>query len=129
MESIGIGLVIVSHSKHIAEGVVELISKVAKDVPITYVGGTEGGGSGGIGTSFDQVDRVVSENPADTLLVFFDLGSAKMNLKMVTDFSDKSIIINRVPIVEGAYNAAALLQAGAELSVIQIQLAELEINK
>lgn len=124
MESIGIGLVIVSHSKHIAEGVVELISKVAKDVPITYVGGTEGGG---IGTSFDQVDRVVSENPADTLLV--DLGSAKMNLKMVTDFSDKSIIINRVPIVEGAYNAAALLQAGAELSVIQIQLAELEINK
>ncbi|CTG81646.1 TPA: PTS-dependent dihydroxyacetone kinase phosphotransferase subunit DhaM [Streptococcus pneumoniae] len=98
MESIGIGigLVIVSHSKHIAEGVVELISKVAKDVPITYVGGTEGGG---IGTSFDQVDRVVSENPADTLLVFFDLGSAKMNLKMVTDFSDKSIIINRVPII------------------------------
>lgn len=51
-----------------------------------------------------------------------------MNLKMVTDFSDKSII-NRVPIVEGAYNAAALLQAGAELSVIQTQLAELEINK
>lgn len=127
MESIGIGLVIVSHSKHIAEGVVELISKVAKDVPITYVGGTTEGG--GIGTSFDQVDRVVSENPADTLLAFFDLGSAKMNLKMVTDFSDKSIIINRVPIVEGAYNAAALLQAGAELSVIQIQLAELEINK
>ncbi|VKF07265.1 phosphotransferase mannnose-specific family component IIA [Streptococcus pneumoniae] len=72
MESIG--LVIVSHSKHIAEGVVELISKVAKDVPITYVRGTEGGG---IGTSFEQVDRVVSENPADTLLAFFDLGSAK----------------------------------------------------
>ncbi|CGE79705.1 phosphotransferase mannnose-specific family component IIA [Streptococcus pneumoniae] len=124
MESIG--LVIVSHSKHIAEGVVKLISKVAKDVPITYVGGTEGRG---IGTSFDQVDRVVSKNPADTLLAFFDLGSAKMNLKMVADFSDKSIIINRVPIVEGAYTAAALLQAGAELSVIPTQLEELEINK
>ena len=87
-----IGLVIVSHSKHIAQGVVELISEVAKDVPITYVGGTE---DGGIGTSFDQVDRVVSENPADTLLAFFDLGSAKMNLEMVADFSDKSIRINR----------------------------------
>ena len=92
----------------------------------TYVGGTE---DGGIGTSFDQVDRVVSENPADTLLAFFDLGSAKMNLEMVADFSDKSIMINRVPIVEGAYTAAALLQAGAELSVIQTQLSELEINK
>ena len=50
-----IGLVIVSHSKHIAQGLVELIGEVAKDVPITYVGGTE---DGGIGTSFDQVDRL-----------------------------------------------------------------------
>ena len=121
-----IGLVIVSHSKHIAQGLVELIGEVAKDVSITYVGGTE---DGGIGTSFDQVDRVVFENPADTLLAFFDLGSAKMNLEMVADFSDKSIIINSVPIVEGAYTVAALLQAGAELSVIQTQLSELEINK
>ena len=49
---------------------------------------------------------------------------------MVADFSDKSIVINRVPIVEGAYTAAALLQAGAELSVIQTQLSEIElINK
>ena len=48
---------------------------------------------------------------------------------MVADFSDKSIMINRVPIVEGAYTASALHQAGAELSVIQTQLAELEINK
>ena len=120
-----IGLVIVSHSKNIAQGVVELISEVAKDVSITYVGGIE---DGGIGTSFDQVDRLF-RNPADTLLAFFDLGSAKMNLEMVADFSDKSIMINRVPIVEGAYTAAALLQAGAELSVIQTQLSELEINK
>jgi len=52
-----VGLVIVSHSKHIAEGVVELISEVAKDVPITYVGGTE---DGGIGTSFDQVEAELS---------------------------------------------------------------------
>ncbi len=126
MESIGIDLVIVSHSKHIAECVVELISKVAKDVLITYGGGTE---SGGIGTSFDQVDRVVSENPADTLLVFFDLGSAKMMLNMVTDFSDKSISINSVPIVEATYIVGSLLHSDAKLSVIQKQLAELEMNK
>ena len=84
----------------------------------------------GIGTSFESSDRVVSEKSSTILLLaFFDLGSAKMNLEMVDDFSDKSIIINRVPIVEGAYTAAALLQAGAELSVIQTQLSELEINK
>lgn len=121
-----VGMVVVSHSKYIAQGVIELISEVAKDVSITYVGGTE---DGGIGTSFDQVQAVVDQNDKDTLLAFFDLGSAKMNLEMVADFSDKEIIINSVPIVEGAYTAAALLQAGANLDSIETQLEELKINK
>lgn len=121
-----IGIVVVSHSKHIAQGVIDLISEVARDISITYVGGTE---DGGIGTSFDQVQAVVEQNDKDTLLAFFDLGSAKMNLELVADFSEKTIIINSVPIVEGSYTAAALLQAGAELSNIQAQLSELSINK
>ncbi|HGD1215008.1 TPA: dihydroxyacetone kinase phosphoryl donor subunit DhaM [Streptococcus agalactiae] len=121
-----IGIIVVSHSKNIAQGVVDLISEVAKDVSITYVGGTE---DGEIGTSFDQVQQIVEQNDKKTLLVFFDLGSAKMNLELVADFSEKNIIINSVPVVEGAYTAAALLQAGADLDSIQSQLAELTINK
>ena len=121
-----IGIIVVSHSKNIAQGVVDLISEVAKDVSITYVGGTE---DGEIGTSFDQVQQIVEQNDKNTLLAFFDLGSAKMNLELVADFSEKNIIINSVPVVEGAYTAAALLQAGADLDSIQSQLAELTINK
>ncbi|HEO0138744.1 TPA: dihydroxyacetone kinase phosphoryl donor subunit DhaM [Streptococcus agalactiae] len=121
-----IGIIVVSHSKNIAQGVVNLISEVAKDVSITYVGGTE---DGEIGTSFDQVQQIVEQNDKKTLLAFFDLGSAKMNLELVADFSEKNIIINSVPVVEGAYTAAALLQAGADLDSIQSQLAELTINK
>ncbi|MFC5632120.1 MULTISPECIES: dihydroxyacetone kinase phosphoryl donor subunit DhaM [Streptococcus] len=121
-----IGIVVVSHSKHIAQGVIDLISEVARDISITYVGGTE---DGGIGTSFDQVQAVVEQNDKDTLLAFFDLGSAKMNLELVADFSEKTIIINSVPIVEGTYTAAALLQAGADLDSIQTQLSDLTINK
>ncbi|CFQ93422.1 dihydroxyacetone kinase phosphoryl donor subunit DhaM [Streptococcus agalactiae] len=121
-----IGIIVVSHSKNIAQGVVDLISEVAKDVSITYVGGTE---DGEIGTSFDQVQQIVEQNDKKTLLAFFDLGSAKMNLELVADFSEKNIIINSVPVVEGAYPAAALLQAGADLDSIQSQLAELTINK
>ncbi|MCC9860723.1 PTS-dependent dihydroxyacetone kinase phosphotransferase subunit DhaM, partial [Streptococcus agalactiae] len=119
-----IGIIVVSHSKNIAQGVVDLISEVAKDVSITYVGGTE---DGEIGTSFDQVQQIVEQNDKKTLLAFFDLGSAKMNLELVADFSEKNIIINSVPVVEGAYTAAALLQAGADLDSIQSQLAELTI--
>ncbi|EPX05150.1 dihydroxyacetone kinase phosphoryl donor subunit DhaM [Streptococcus agalactiae] len=121
-----IGIIVVSHSKNIAQGVVDLISEVAKDVSITYVGGTE---DGEIGTSFDQVQQIVEQNDKKTLLAFFDLGSAKMNLELVADFSEKNIIINSVPVVEGAYTATALLQAGADLDSIQSQLAELTINK
>ncbi|HFH7207992.1 TPA: dihydroxyacetone kinase phosphoryl donor subunit DhaM [Streptococcus agalactiae] len=121
-----IGIIVVSHSKNIVQGVVDLISEVAKDVSITYVGGTE---DGEIGTSFDQVQQIVEQNDKKTLLAFFDLGSAKMNLELVADFSEKNIIINSVPVVEGAYTAAALLQAGADLDSIQSQLAELTINK
>ncbi|MFH5699267.1 dihydroxyacetone kinase phosphoryl donor subunit DhaM [Streptococcus agalactiae] len=121
-----IGIIVVSHSKNIAQGVVDLISEVAKDFSITYVGGTE---DGEIGTSFDQVQQIVEQNDKKTLLAFFDLGSAKMNLELVADFSEKNIIINSVPVVEGAYTAAALLQAGADLDSIQSQLAELTINK
>ncbi|KAF1234269.1 dihydroxyacetone kinase phosphoryl donor subunit DhaM [Streptococcus agalactiae] len=121
-----IGIIVVSHSKNIAQGVVDLISEVAKDVSITYVGGTE---DGEIGTSFDQVQQIVEQNDKKTLLAFSDLGSAKMNLELVADFSEKNIIINSVPVVEGAYTAAALLQAGADLDSIQSQLAELTINK
>ncbi|MDE7498468.1 PTS mannose family transporter subunit IIA, partial [Streptococcus agalactiae] len=53
-----IGIIVVSHSKNIAQGVVDLISEVAKDVSITYVGGTE---DGEIGTSFDQVQQIVEQ--------------------------------------------------------------------
>lgn len=121
-----LGMIIVSHSKNLAQGLVDLIEEVAKDVEITYVGGLE---DGSIGTSFDQVQEIVDKNNKETLLAFFDLGSARMNMEMVADFSDKTIIINTVPVVEGAYTAAALIQAGADLDTIQAQLAELAINK
>lgn len=121
-----LGLIIVSHSKNLAQGLVDLINEVAKDVEITYVGGLE---DGRIGTSFEQVQEIVDSNSKETLLAFFDLGSARMNIEMVADFSDKTIILNTVPIVEGAYTAAALIQAGANIDIIQEQLAELTINK
>ncbi|WP_203265845.1 dihydroxyacetone kinase phosphoryl donor subunit DhaM [Streptococcus uberis] len=121
-----LGILIVSHSKHIAQGVYDLVQEVAKDVSITFVGGDL---DGGIGTSFDQVQQIVDDNPKEKLLAFFDLGSARMNLEMVADFSDKEIHIVQVPIVEGTYTAAALIQAGLDQDGILAQLTELEINK
>lgn len=85
-----VGLVLVSHSAQIAQGLYQLIREVAKDIDISYVGGTE---DGGIGTSFDRIQTAIEENPAQVLLTFYDLGSARMNLEMVSEFSEKDIHI------------------------------------
>ncbi|WP_159545794.1 dihydroxyacetone kinase phosphoryl donor subunit DhaM [Streptococcus halichoeri] len=121
-----LGMVIVSHSKNIAQGVVDLLLEVSQDVAITYIGGSE---DGGIGTSFEQVQAKIDANPQDDLLAFYDLGSAGMNLEMAADVTDKTLTVLKVPIVEGAYTAAALIQAGVAKEVILAQLKELEIKK
>lgn len=121
-----LGIIIVSHSKNLAQGIVDLLEQVAKDVSITYVGGNE---DGEIGTSFEQVQEIIDDNSANDLLAFFDLGSARMNLEMAIDFSDKKIQIMSVPVVEGAYTAAALIQAGVDKACVLEQLCELEIKK
>ena len=121
-----IGIAIISHSNLVAKGIEQLIREVARDIPLVAIGGTE---DGGIGTSFDRINQAVEILPTDIVLAFFDLGSAKMNLELVNDFSDKEIQIQSTPILEGAYTASALLQAGASLEVISHQLAELQIEK
>lgn len=120
------GVVIVSHSKHIAQGISDLLNEVAKEVSITFVGGDE---EGGIGSSFDTALEAIESNDKDKLLAFFDLGSAKMNLEMAIEMTDKEVEVFQVAVVEGAYTAAALLQAGADIAVIKEQLQELNINK
>ena len=87
-----LGIVIVSHSADIAKGLVSLIREVAPDIPLTATGGLE---DGGLGSSFDHVQVAVDSQPAKRLLAFYDLGSARMNLEMVEEFSDKEISFNR----------------------------------
>ena len=95
-----LGIVIVSHSADIAKGLVSLIREVAPDIPLTATGGLE---DGGLGSSFDHVQVAVDSQPARRLLAFYDLGSARMNLEMLEEFSDKEILIQQVPLIEGAY--------------------------
>lgn len=120
------GIVIVSHSANIAQGIYDLIQEVAKDVSITYVGGTE---EGGIGTSFETASQAMESNSAESLLAFYDLGSAKMNLEMAIEFTTKEVEVFDVPVVEGTYTAAALLQAGVDLDTVKAQLAEMKLKK
>lgn len=120
-----VGIVIVSHIPEIAAGLATLLKEAAKDVSITYAGGTD---DGGVGTSFDKINAAVAENKADDLFAFYDLGSAKMNLKMAMEMSDKYIRLMDTAFVESAYTAAALIQADAELEEILKQLEPLKVK-
>ena len=120
------GIVIASHSRAIAGGLVDLIREVAPDIALTWTGGLE---NGGLGSDFEAVQTAVEENEADQILAFYDLGSARMNLEMVQEFSEKELGILQVPLVEGAYTASALLQAGASQTEILSQVNQLTITK
>lgn len=71
----------------------------------------------------------IEENTADTLLAFYDLGSAKLNLELACETCTKKVLMQPVPIVEGTFAAAVLLQAGAALSEVLDELEPLKITK
>lgn len=120
-----LGIALVSHVPELAEGLPKLLTQVAGDVSITTAGGTN---DGGIGTSMDKIMKAFDDNKADEILAFYDLGSAKMNLEMAMEMTDKKIHLYDVAFVEGAYTAASLIQAGVSLEDIEMQLKPLTIK-
>lgn len=120
-----LGITIVSHVPEIAVGIEKLIKQVAKDVPLTLAGGTN---DNDIGTSMDKIINAFNENQADEILAFYDLGSAKLNLEMAVEFSDKKVHLYNTALIEGAYTAASLLQVEVPLKEIEEQLQPLVIK-
>ncbi|MDV0431657.1 dihydroxyacetone kinase phosphoryl donor subunit DhaM [Lactiplantibacillus sp. DA1] len=120
-----LGIVIVSHVPEIAAGVQRLLAQVAKDVSITIAGGTD---DHQVGTSMVKITQAFEANTADELLAFYDLGSAKMNLEMAIEMSDKTVHLYDTALVESAYTAASLLQADVSLTDVEAQLTPLKIK-
>ena len=98
---------------------------MAKDISITYAGGTD---ENDIGTSMEKISEALTTNTADEILAFYDLGSARMNLDMAIEFSDKTIHVYDTALVESSYVAASLLQARVDLPTIEQQLKPLKIK-
>lgn len=121
-----LGITLVSHVSEIPTGLTKLLDQVAKDVSITNAGGTN---EEDIGTSMDKVLQAFSDNKADEILAFYDLGSAKMNLELAMEMTSKKIHLYDVAFIEGAYTAATLIEAGVDLTEIEKQLEPLKIKK
>jgi PTS hybrid protein len=115
-----VGLVIVSHSAKLAEGVAELVANMQPGLPVRAAGGTA---DGRLGTSADKIQRAIAEvlNP-DGVLVLLDLGSALMStevaLEWLSDEERALVIVSDAPLVEGAVLAA--VNAGLGLTAAEL---------
>ena len=114
------GLVFVSHSAKIAEGLVELAAQMAPETALIAAGGTD---DGRIGTSFDRVSAAIAEADAGHgVVVLCDLGSAILTAETALDFLDdevrERVRIADAPIVEGGVAAAVAAQAGDGLEAV-----------
>ena len=114
-----VGLVIVSHSASIADGVAELVAQVAgPDVAIITAGG---GPDGTLGTDGDRVRAAL--RAADTgagAVVLVDLGSALLSVRAALSELDgeANVVLADAPLVEGAISAGVTASTGASLAEV-----------
>jgi PTS hybrid protein len=116
-----VGLVVVSHSAKIAEGVVEMAAQMAAGVRLRAAGGTD---EGGIGTDATLIaDAIADADDGDGVLVFADLGSAVLSAQLAIDeLVDEErrgrVRIAEAPLVEGAVIAAIQASTGSSLDEV-----------
>ena len=110
-----VGIVIVSHSQRLAEGVVEIAKMMAPEARIAAAGGLEDGTTG---TSFDRILAACEAVDAgDGVAVLMDMGSAVMTTEMVVEaLENRTVKMLDAPLVEGAVLAAVEAQAGTMAS-------------
>ena len=113
----GVGLLIVSHSRKVAEGVRELAEQVSQGhVPIAAVGGMA---DGSLGTNADDIRAAAEQLVAasvDGVAVLLDLGSAVMSTELALEGFDTPHRICNAPLVEGAIVAAVEASIGSDLA-------------
>jgi PTS hybrid protein len=112
-----VGLVVVSHSAKLADGVVEVAAQMAPDVAVVAAGGTA---DGGIGTDFDAVDAALDRADGGAgAVILYDLGSARMIAETVLESrEDPHAVLVDAPLVEGTVAAAVAAQGGSPLAEV-----------
>jgi PTS hybrid protein len=111
-----VGLVLVSHSSSIAEGLAELAAQVAgPSVPIVAIGGAA---DGSLGTDGGKVlDALRNAAAAGGAVVLMDLGSSVLSVRAAqAELSAEELerlVIADAPLVEGTIAAAVTASTGA----------------
>lgn len=121
-----ISLVVVSHSRKLAEGVAELALQMTQGrVPLAIAGGIDDP-EHPIGTDaqavFTAIESVFSD---EGVLVLMDLGSALLSaesaLEFLTPEQQAKVVLCAAPLVEGTIAAAVQASIGADLATVKAE--------
>jgi dihydroxyacetone kinase phosphotransfer subunit len=114
-----VGLVLVSHSASIAEGLAELVGQVAgPDVPVVAAGG---GPDDSLGTDGGKVlEAMRSAAVGSGAVVLMDLGSSVLSVRAALQELDEEtrgkLEIADAPLIEGAIAAGVTASTGAAVA-------------
>ena len=116
-----VGVVLVSHSAKLAEGLAELVRELGGDqVPVIAAGGMD---DGSLGTSYGRIEEAVREaDQGAGVLLLGDLGSALLTVKTLLDEGvgkDARAVLADAPFVEGAVAAVVTASAGGDLEAVR----------
>jgi phosphoenolpyruvate---glycerone phosphotransferase subunit DhaM len=120
-----VGIVLISHSRALAEGAAELARQMGVgEVTVEPAGGADGGG---LGTSIDLLDSAVraADGGAGVVLIA-DLGSSVLTARTyLEDRADAGagsatgdVVLADAPFVEGAVAAASAAAGGADVAAV-----------
>ncbi|HSJ43627.1 MAG TPA: dihydroxyacetone kinase phosphoryl donor subunit DhaM [Euzebyales bacterium] len=115
-----VGLVLVSHSDRLVEGLRDLVAQMEPEVPFALAGGTD---DGELGTSLELVMAAIDDaDSGDGAVILYDLGSAEMTAESALEFLDydqrERVLVVDAPLVEGAIAAASTAGGGANLGQV-----------
>jgi dihydroxyacetone kinase phosphotransfer subunit len=123
-----VGIVIVSHSKLVAQGAADMVRQMVGDeVPLAWCGGNA---DGGLGTSVEAIMQAIDRAWSDKgVAILVDLGGAETNSEMAVEMLDGGrpgmVVVCNAPVVEGAVMAATEASGGASLAEVRATAEEL----
>ena len=114
-----VGLLLVSHSRDLAEGVAALARQMAGSIVVQAVGGDD---AGGLGTSFAAVGAALATVGDEGAVLLYDLGGAGLAAATALEMADpqlaERVIMVDAPLVEGAVAAAVAAAGGAGIDEV-----------
>jgi phosphoenolpyruvate---glycerone phosphotransferase subunit DhaM len=115
------GIVLVSHSHEIAEGLARMAREVAgSDVAVVAAGG---GPDGSLGTDGSRVAAAIrSADAGGGVVVIADIGSAVLSVRAALEDGDAAgveAVLADAPMVEGAIAAAVTASIGGDIAAVR----------